>query len=85
MTDKIEGKTIVGYVLAINYGGEKGVQADWDGEVHKTLDAAWTECMRANGEEWAQEIRENGGLSDYDIQRADYLPFALVYAGGEPK
>ncbi|HET6916642.1 MAG TPA: hypothetical protein VFH56_11185 [Acidimicrobiales bacterium] len=68
----------IGYVVAINYGDARGWQIDWDGEVHPTVEAALAECMEANGEEWASDVRRDGLASN--IRGADYLPYALTLA-----
>jgi hypothetical protein len=81
MTDQsnTNGKPI-GYMLATR--GLKPSDpyvADWDGEVHPTLESAWEQCKSANGEEWAADIEKYGPRKD-NLSVLGYLPYALTLA-----
>lgn len=67
----------IGYMLAMKYPEPRGWEADWDMEVHPTVEAAWEEAKRANGEDWAADV-ERYGLTEANVRDADYVPFALV-------
>lgn len=71
----------IGYILVER--GANGYNADWDGEVHPTIERAWKECRKANGEDWWDAVTAEGITHD-TLRMADYLPYALFLTTPKP-